>query len=132
MDVPYADGTTGDVGYTQILASLAKARYDSQDGFDWHPREGAYRAASGKIKKTAAFWKCTLAATALYAATHERDEPNHLPAALKNRVRKVAKVSRSNFYEDRKSTWDYSRDDSDSGSSGGGNIPGWLCPTRWC
>ena len=55
VDVPYADGTTGDVGYTQFLASLAKARYDSQDGFDWHPREGAYRAASGKIKKTAAF-----------------------------------------------------------------------------
>lgn len=134
VDVQYSDGTTGDVGYTQILASLAKARYDSKDGYDWHPREAAYQAASGKIKKTASFWKCTLAATALYAAQHESDEPNHLPAALKDRVRKVAKVSRSSFYEDRKSTWDNSRDDSDTGSSGDGdsNIPGWLCPTRWC
>ncbi len=37
------DGT--DVGYAQIKAGRASARYDSRDGYDPHPREDRYRAA---------------------------------------------------------------------------------------
>lgn len=37
------DGT--DVGLAQIQAGRARARYDSRDGYDPHPREDRYRAA---------------------------------------------------------------------------------------
>jgi endonuclease YncB( thermonuclease family) len=34
-----------DVGYELIASGLAIARYDSRDGYGWHPREAAYIAA---------------------------------------------------------------------------------------
>lgn len=37
------DGT--DVGLAQIKAGRARARYDSRDGYDPHPREDRYRSA---------------------------------------------------------------------------------------
>ena len=34
-----------DTGLVLIRRGLAKARYDSLDGYDWHPRQERYRAA---------------------------------------------------------------------------------------
>lgn len=39
-----------DVGLSLLLSRLAKARYDSRDKYQWHPREFLYRSvSSGKI-----------------------------------------------------------------------------------
>lgn len=40
--------TSVDVGYSLLLSSLAEPRYDSQDGYQWHPREAAYRSTKAK------------------------------------------------------------------------------------
>jgi hypothetical protein len=40
----YVDTTQYDFGRVLIRAGLAKARYDSRDGYGWHPREATYRA----------------------------------------------------------------------------------------
>jgi endonuclease YncB( thermonuclease family) len=37
-----------DAGLAEIQAGLAVARYDSQDGYDPHPREAEYRRADGE------------------------------------------------------------------------------------
>jgi endonuclease YncB( thermonuclease family) len=38
-----------DVGASLISSALAVARYDGRDGYQWHPRERTYRAASGDV-----------------------------------------------------------------------------------
>ena len=38
-----SDKTVTEVGYSLLLSSLAVARYDSVDGYQWHPREHLYR-----------------------------------------------------------------------------------------
>jgi endonuclease YncB( thermonuclease family) len=37
-----------DTGLVLIRLGLATARYDSLDGYDWHPRQDRYRAADAK------------------------------------------------------------------------------------
>jgi len=37
-----------DTGLVLIRRGLATARYDSLDGYDWHPRQDRYRAADAK------------------------------------------------------------------------------------
>ena len=37
-----------DVGYSLLLNGLAEPRYDSEDGYQWHPRESAYRATKAE------------------------------------------------------------------------------------
>lgn len=51
-------GYTVDVGYSLLLSNLAEPRYDSRDGFQWHPRETVYRATGAKPAAGAA---CTVA-----------------------------------------------------------------------
>lgn len=46
---PSAPGMRVDVGASLLLSSLAEARYDSRDGYQWHPRERTYRDASGEL-----------------------------------------------------------------------------------
>ena len=41
----YVDVGGRDAGYLQISSGLARARYDSRDGYDPHPRQKRYRAA---------------------------------------------------------------------------------------
>lgn len=41
----YVEVNGVDVGLATIEAGLANARYDSRDGFGWHPRQEAYIAA---------------------------------------------------------------------------------------
>lgn len=41
----YVDRGEVDAGYEQISAGMAIARYDSRDGYGWHPREDRYIAA---------------------------------------------------------------------------------------
>ncbi len=38
----YVQAGSTDVGYRQIADGYAIARYDSRDGYGWHPREAAY------------------------------------------------------------------------------------------
>ncbi|MGI3783666.1 MAG: thermonuclease family protein, partial [Janthinobacterium lividum] len=46
---PAASGlATVDVGYSLLLNDLAEPRYDSRDGYQWHPREAAYRETRAK------------------------------------------------------------------------------------
>jgi endonuclease YncB( thermonuclease family) len=42
-----------DVGYAQILAGFARARYDSRDGYGAHPNEPAYIAADASSSNPA-------------------------------------------------------------------------------
>ena len=42
-----------DVGYAQILAGYAIARYDSRDGYGPHPHEDAYVAADARAPNPA-------------------------------------------------------------------------------
>ncbi len=37
-----------DVGTAMLKAGLAIARYDSRDGYDWHPKEKKYRAIDAR------------------------------------------------------------------------------------
>lgn len=37
-----------DVGTAMLRSGLAIARYDSQDGYDWHPKEKKYRAIDAR------------------------------------------------------------------------------------
>lgn len=39
-----------DTGLVLIRRGLAKARYDSLDGYDWHPMQSRYRAADAKSR----------------------------------------------------------------------------------
>ncbi|WP_162197265.1 thermonuclease family protein [Demequina pelophila] len=41
------DGT--DIGYALLINDLAEARYDSRDGYAWHPHESAYRAEGAPV-----------------------------------------------------------------------------------
>jgi len=48
----YVDQGETDAGYQLLKVGLAIARYDSQDGYDPHPRESRYRAADKANKAT--------------------------------------------------------------------------------
>jgi endonuclease YncB( thermonuclease family) len=50
----YVDKGTRDIGAAQIKAG-AKARYDSRDGYDRHPRQASYRALDARYKN----YKCS-------------------------------------------------------------------------
>jgi endonuclease YncB( thermonuclease family) len=45
----YVDRSGRDAGYVLLERGLAVARYDSQDGYDHHPRQGRYRAADKAV-----------------------------------------------------------------------------------
>ena len=47
----YVDTGTRDIGGAQIHAG-AKARYDSPDGYDRHPRQTKYRGAGPEVRRT--------------------------------------------------------------------------------
>ena len=68
--VDLEDGT--DVGYSLLLSNLAKARYDSQDSYQWHPREAAYQGTGAEPdRKALCGWE---AAAALALATEVGDD----------------------------------------------------------
>jgi endonuclease YncB( thermonuclease family) len=43
-----------DLGGAQIKAGLAKARYDSRDGYSWHPKQSAYVRWDKQVKDVCA------------------------------------------------------------------------------
>ena len=72
--VTLSDGT--DVGYSLLLNGLATARYDSRDGYDWHPRELAYREdAVGVEDQSFCGWGLA-AAVGLALAADDKDDDN--------------------------------------------------------
>jgi hypothetical protein len=48
----YVEAASVDVGFELIETGLAIARYDSRDGYGWHPRESAYIAADDSTPET--------------------------------------------------------------------------------
>ncbi|WP_062516231.1 thermonuclease family protein [Demequina gelatinilytica] len=52
--IDLADGT--DVGYSLLLNGVAEARFDSRDGFVWHPREKAYRDGAVQVADAGCAW----------------------------------------------------------------------------
>jgi endonuclease YncB( thermonuclease family) len=43
-------GDGRDAGLNQIRKGLAHARYDSRDGYDWHPMQRAYRRTDANTR----------------------------------------------------------------------------------
>lgn len=139
--VDLEDGT--DVGFSLLLSDLAKARYDSRDLYQWHPREGAYRKSSAEPDRPALCgWE---AASALALAKEAGDEDDDVEAD-RSRMRKdflAAVASAAVLPKVATSARKYHAaadrlevEQHNSGDSGGGggsfDVPGWLCPTRWC
>lgn len=139
--VDLEDGT--DVGYSLLLSNLAKARYDSRDGYQWHPREGAYRETGAEPdRKALCGWE---AAAALALATEVGDDDDDdersryqlredflAAVATAAALPKIAASAKE--YHSEQDRWeDEEHDSGDSGGGGGSfDVPGWLCPTRWC
>lgn len=75
--VQTADST--DVGYQLLREDLANARYDSQDGYDQHPRQDAYRAADhpGDVNDDRSATCLAALATAGLVAFIEDDSHNY-------------------------------------------------------
>lgn len=135
-----SDGTAVvDVGYSQILSGLAVARYDSQDGFQWHPREGAYRDASGAVGPD--LIECLAPAAAASNELNGADEDDdHHPvlqivagvfAQQIDDAGDSAKVARQAWTDH--DEWDRSLDSPSIGGGGGGSggnyryCRGWIC-----
>jgi endonuclease YncB( thermonuclease family) len=73
----YVEVNGHDVGYSQIREGLGVARYDGTDGYDSHPRQAAYHAASqGKPSEDPRCYAAAAAAAAWLLAAD--DEEHHL------------------------------------------------------
>ena len=105
-----------DVGYSLLLNSLAEPRYDSRDGYQWHPRESAYRATKAKAatnaacpanKESAAFVTAAVLAATKGTDEHQRRAlmssliPSPHLSAAKHLPAHVAAIKRSNEASDR-------------------------------
>ena len=136
------EGDKADIGYSLLLSNLARARFDSRDGYQWHPREKAYRATKANPSQASVcHWEAALVLVAdddsgdedeklrrvLWKSLHARFKAVHLWSKAADAVKKT----------DRESD-DLEREMNRYSNSGGGgrggsfNVPGSLCPTRWC
>lgn len=70
----YVNRGTVDVARRQIRAG-ARARYDGVDGYQWHPRQRAYRT----LDRSYANYGCTAAELASYAPTSAYHCPSNAP-----------------------------------------------------
>jgi endonuclease YncB( thermonuclease family) len=133
------DGT--DIGYSLVTSRLARARYDSRDGYQYHPRERAYRNASAEPDRHVLCDWADDAALVVVADSEDSNERSRkeLLSGFKASVKSAAALpglaKSAHGYYDEQDRWERESQDNDStGSSGGGSvdIPDWLCPTRWC
>ncbi|SEI78652.1 thermonuclease family protein [Demequina mangrovi] len=76
--VDLVDGT--DVGYSLLVNALGDARFDSRDGYDWHPREKAYREHSASVADEDEQCSWEVAASAGLAPATDDDDDEHLRA----------------------------------------------------
>ena len=79
VDVPSAAGGGDiviDVGSSLIRSSLGVARYDSRDGYQWHPREQLYRNSSKRAveEESAGCSRNAEKAAFILASTFSKDE----------------------------------------------------------
>lgn len=90
------DSGSVDVGYSLIRSELAVARYDSRDGFQWHPRERAYREASStelgrnpclRVSEKLAFM------TAVALAAGDEEHEHHRSVLLGTSLERTARVA---------------------------------------
>lgn len=128
VDVETEDGAAVDVGYSQILSALAVARYDSRDGYDWHPREGAYRDASGTVEGDLLHCLAALAGGS-YALGNDHDEDDDgMGLFLATLLSEQITDARASA-EDARQSWELhdsvqEQTESGGGSSGGGSGDG--------
>lgn len=139
--VDLEDGT--DIGYSLLMSDLAKARYDSRDGYQWHPREGAYRATGAQPDpKGVCQWESAIAMALVAEEGDENDEAEQDRARLRKdftvavktatQLPKLAASAKAYHIESDRDAAEWKRE-SDSGGGGGSfDVPGWLCPTRFC
>lgn len=76
VDVETAGGseaTVVDVGYSLIKSSLSVARYDSRDGYQWHPREALYRGSSDETVESDTCLRNVEKAAFVLAVTSAKD-----------------------------------------------------------
>ncbi|MDN4478667.1 hypothetical protein QQX10_10745 [Demequina sp. SYSU T00039] len=67
-----------DVGYSLLVNNLAEPRYDSTDGYDWHPREKAYHDAGAYVgDKALCGWEAAAATAGLVAVPDDDDDHHH-------------------------------------------------------
>lgn len=71
-----------DVGYTLLLNGLGEARYDAADGYDWHPRQKAYREAGAIVDDTEGSCAWGAAAAAGLLLPSDDDDDDHVARAL--------------------------------------------------
>ena len=93
-----------DVGFELQLANLAKARYDSLDGFPWHPRERSYRMlGANPDRKAVCQWE-KVAPLLLAGVGDDHDDEKsrrHLRHLLTHRAKTVRHLSET-VHEKRK------------------------------
>lgn len=68
-----SDATVVDVGYSLVKSSLAVARYDSRDGYEWHPRETLYRSSNDETVESDTCLRNAEKAAFVLAATLAKD-----------------------------------------------------------
>ena len=136
VDVPHDDSSNDDlvvdVGYSLLLSGLAVTRYDSRDGYQWHPRQHLYRAAAtDKVESDKCHRNREKTAFVLAAALgrHKDSDEYHrkrtlgkvlnapYKSATRNLPKDVASIRELHQDQDR---LDRQESSSSSGSSGGG------------
>lgn len=85
--VELEDGT--DLGYTLLLNGLAKPRYDSRDGYQWHPHEKAYRG-TGAEPDEQAFCSWSTVAGLVLAADDDDSDTRHRSDLLERVAQNLA------------------------------------------
>ncbi|WP_062304477.1 thermonuclease family protein [Demequina subtropica] len=94
--VELADGA--DVGYSLLLNEVAEARFDSRDGYAWHPREKGYRDGSLQVADAGCEWVSDVAAGFVPADAAADDRSSRLSAvtgALDGAGARFAQVTES-------------------------------------
>ena len=139
-----------DVGYHLIASDLADARYDSRDGYDPHPWEDSYRAADGPNDDSACRERDRDDNGRDDDEEDREEERKRLEALDRRDIDQngvvdeeerayaeywAAKDEYGAGSPEADAAWERYQDAKPqvSGGSGGTfNVPGSLCPTRWC
>ncbi len=66
-----------DIGLTLLTNNLAQPRYDSRDGYQWHPREAVYRATDAQPARGEGCVQSTEAAAFVRSSTLARSRGTH-------------------------------------------------------
>jgi endonuclease YncB( thermonuclease family) len=151
VDIRPADGggdNVIDVGYSLIKSSLAVSRYDSRDGYQWHPRERLYRKSSdGAVEESGGCRRNAEKAAFILVSTlsKDKDSPEYwhkrilgkillapYRSAKKHLPNAVAETRKEDEEQDRlereEQQYSDNTDDDSDDDGGGGADPGYNGP----